>query len=188
VRITKVVVFRTTNPTKLILQFFVFSTILYTIYKFQPKGYTIEVTVLRWGPWKFLQIYNQALTLHKTPQKNHEPCNVVQGQWPAAVRARAGIDPRVIGGRFRGSVVEGEGRRGGVLAASGGGRRDRCTGEVGLCGGRRARRRARVGAREGGSELGLGVQPAGARASRGCLHWHWRRPSVCTGAAGGQAL
>jgi hypothetical protein len=55
----------------------------------------------------------------------------------------------------------------GAPAASGGGHRGRCAGEVGLCGGRRARWRARVGTREGGSELGLGVQPSGARACRG---------------------
>jgi hypothetical protein len=40
-----------------------------------------------------------------------------------AGRARAGIGPWVLGGRFRGLVVEGKGRRGGAPAASGGGRR-----------------------------------------------------------------
>jgi hypothetical protein len=60
----------------------------------------------------------------------------------------------------------------GAPAASGGGRREHCAGEVW---GRRVWRRARVGAGEGGGELGLGVQPAGARAHRGCLHWHRRR-------------
>jgi hypothetical protein len=36
-RITKVVVFFTTNPTKLVLHFSEFSTILYEFYKIQPK-------------------------------------------------------------------------------------------------------------------------------------------------------
>jgi hypothetical protein len=47
VRITKVVVFFTKNPKKLVLHFSEFSKILYTFYNFQPNGYTIEVTVLR---------------------------------------------------------------------------------------------------------------------------------------------
>jgi hypothetical protein len=63
----------------------------------------------------------------------------------------------------------------GAPAASGGGRRDRCVGEVAALWGRRVRRRARVGAGEGGGELSLGVQPAGAGARRGFLHWHRRR-------------
>jgi hypothetical protein len=96
------------------------------------------------------------------------------GDWPLAPRGP------IPGLGCGGGAVEV-----GAPAASGGGRRGRCAGEVGLCGGRRARRRAKVGTREGGSELGLGVQPAGARACRGCLHWHRRRPSVCTGTARG---
>jgi hypothetical protein len=43
----------------------------------------------------------------------------------------------------------------GAPAASGGGRRGRCAGEVAALWGRRVRRRARVGAREGGGELDL---------------------------------
>jgi hypothetical protein len=50
---------------------------------------------------------------------------------------------------------QGEGRRGGALAASGGGRRDRCAGEVAALWGRRVRRQARVGAGEDGGELDL---------------------------------
>jgi hypothetical protein len=38
VSITKVIVFFTTNPKKLILQFYEFSTNFYTFYKFLPKG------------------------------------------------------------------------------------------------------------------------------------------------------
>jgi hypothetical protein len=79
-----------------------------------------------------------------------------------------GVDSWARLGRERAGEV-------GAPAASGGGCRDRCVGEVGALCGRRARRRARVGAREGGGELGLGVQPAGARACHGCLQWHRQR-------------
>jgi hypothetical protein len=41
-RITKVVVFFTTNPKKLVLQFSEFSTIFYTFYKFLQICNTIE--------------------------------------------------------------------------------------------------------------------------------------------------
>jgi hypothetical protein len=52
-------------------------------------------------------------------------------------------------------VGQGEGRRGGAPAASGGGHHDRCADEMVALWGRRVRRRARVGAREGGGELDL---------------------------------
>jgi hypothetical protein len=42
VSITNVVVFFTTNPTKLVLHFSEFPTIFYTFYKFLHKEYTIE--------------------------------------------------------------------------------------------------------------------------------------------------
>jgi hypothetical protein len=54
VSITKVVVFSTTNPTKLVLHFSEFSTIFYAFYKFQQNGYTIEDVTLRRGPRKHL--------------------------------------------------------------------------------------------------------------------------------------
>jgi hypothetical protein len=88
----------------------------------------------------------------------HRPAAVRQnsGEPPAGTgRARAGIDPRVLGGRFLGLVGAGRGPARGAPAASGGGRRDRCAGEGAALWGRRVRRRARVGAREGGSELSL---------------------------------
>jgi hypothetical protein len=47
VRITKVSVFFTMNPTKLVLHFSEFSTIFYTFYKFQQMEYTIEEVILR---------------------------------------------------------------------------------------------------------------------------------------------
>jgi hypothetical protein len=60
VRITQVVVFITTNPTKLVLHFSEFSTISYAFYKFQPKGYTIGDILLRGGPWKDSALCNVA--------------------------------------------------------------------------------------------------------------------------------
>jgi hypothetical protein len=54
----------------------------------------------------------------------------------------------------------------------------RCDGAVGET----ARRRACVGAREGGNALRLGMQPAGPRACRGCLQW--RRGRLGRGLAG----
>jgi hypothetical protein len=54
VSITKVVVFSTANPTKLVLYFSEFSTIFYAFYKFQQNGYTIEDVTLRRGPRKDL--------------------------------------------------------------------------------------------------------------------------------------
>jgi hypothetical protein len=47
------------------------------------------------------------------------------------------------------------GEGGGALAASGDGRRDHCAGKVAALWGRRVRRRARVGAGEGGGEIDL---------------------------------
>jgi hypothetical protein len=40
------------NPTKLFLHFSDFSTIFYAIYKKQPNGFTIGVTLLQGGPRK----------------------------------------------------------------------------------------------------------------------------------------
>jgi hypothetical protein len=44
---TKVVVFSTMNPTKLVLHFSEFSPIFYGIYKNQQIEFTIEVAILR---------------------------------------------------------------------------------------------------------------------------------------------
>jgi hypothetical protein len=49
-RITKVVGYLTTNPTKLILHFSDFSMIFYAIYNNQQKHFTISVTLLQSGP------------------------------------------------------------------------------------------------------------------------------------------
>jgi hypothetical protein len=63
VRIIKVVLFFTTNPTKLVLQFSEFSTIFYTFYKFLQICNTIEDALLHRDPQKNLNRYNQALGL-----------------------------------------------------------------------------------------------------------------------------
>jgi hypothetical protein len=95
------------------LQFSEFSTNFYAFYKIQPKVKHYLRTIFHRGPWKFLQIHNHTLTSHKTPQKNHRPCNVVPGHRPPAVRpnsgelaagtgrARAEEDQRGLVARFR---------------------------------------------------------------------------------------
>jgi hypothetical protein len=50
VRITKVVVFPTTNPTKLVLHFYEFSTILYGFYKFLQKVNTVPEHLFTQAP------------------------------------------------------------------------------------------------------------------------------------------
>jgi hypothetical protein len=60
-RITKVVGFFTTNPTKLVLHFSEFSTNFYAIYKNQQKHFTISVTNLQSGPRKELPLCNVVL-------------------------------------------------------------------------------------------------------------------------------
>jgi hypothetical protein len=61
-RITKVVEYFTTNPTKLVLQFSYFSMIFYEIYKNQENCNTIGDTLLQ-----------------KTPRKDTFLCNVTPG-------------------------------------------------------------------------------------------------------------
>jgi hypothetical protein len=78
-RITKVVEFFTTNPTKLSLPFSVFSTIFYAFYKNQLNGFTIGDSLLHRGPWKVLDSYKYALGSRKTPRELWIPCNVVLG-------------------------------------------------------------------------------------------------------------
>jgi hypothetical protein len=60
-RITKVVGYFTTNPEKLVLHFSYFSVIFYAIYKKQPNGFTIGVTLFQGGPRKNLLCCNVAL-------------------------------------------------------------------------------------------------------------------------------
>jgi hypothetical protein len=60
VRITKVVVYFTMNPTKLVLHFYDFSMIFYAIYKKQQNHFTIGVTLLQGGPRKEVWLCNVA--------------------------------------------------------------------------------------------------------------------------------
>jgi hypothetical protein len=53
-RITKVVGYFTTNPTKLVLHISDFSVIFYAIYKNQQTHFTILVALLQGGPRKVL--------------------------------------------------------------------------------------------------------------------------------------
>jgi hypothetical protein len=69
VRIKKVVVFITTNPTKLVLQFSEFSTIFYAIYKNQQNCKTIEDVVLRRDPVTFQSLTHPPLDHTKLPGK-----------------------------------------------------------------------------------------------------------------------
>jgi hypothetical protein len=59
-RITKVVVYFATNPTKLVLNFYDFSVIFYVIYKNRPNHFTIGVNLLQGGPRKDSLLCNVA--------------------------------------------------------------------------------------------------------------------------------
>jgi hypothetical protein len=104
VRITKVVLFFTANPTKLVLHFSGFSTIFYAIYKNQQNALHYLRFVLQQGPWKVLNSYICALALQKDPQEDFSPRNRVPGRRPAAVRPNFGESPAERGrGRDLGS-------------------------------------------------------------------------------------
>jgi hypothetical protein len=66
-RITKVVEFFTTNPTKLGLHFSDLSTIFYGFYKILQNTNTIEVTALQSAPWIFCRFTNMPLPCTKHP-------------------------------------------------------------------------------------------------------------------------
>jgi hypothetical protein len=69
VNITKVVVFFTTNPTKLSLQFFEISTIFYAFYKFLQTANTIEVSFCAEAPGSFCRFTTIPLLHKKHPRK-----------------------------------------------------------------------------------------------------------------------
>jgi hypothetical protein len=112
VRITKVVVFFTTIPKKLVLQFFEFYTIFYTFYKFLQNCNTIEDELLR-----------------RDPCKDSGPRNWVPRPWEAAAPAEirlAGRAPGRGGGGARSQAHLGRGEdRGSSGDSSGGGARRR---------------------------------------------------------------
>jgi hypothetical protein len=112
---TKVVVFSTMNPTKLVLNFSEFSTIFYGIYKNQQIEFTIEVAILRWGPWEELG----------------------QATWPLAMAGGAGGQNSGDSGEGFSQEVVGEGARAhlgltwaGVGGWEAGGERGRWRGSV----------------------------------------------------------
>jgi hypothetical protein len=90
VRITKVVVFTTVNPTKLVLYFSEFYTIFYTFYKNQQNCNTIEDVVLRLGPCNFSESHTSALRSHKTPRKDLGVSNGVPGRGRRRARRNSG--------------------------------------------------------------------------------------------------
>jgi hypothetical protein len=90
VRITKVVVFFTANPTKLVLQFSKFSTIFYAIYKNQQNYNTIGDVVLRRSPCNFSKSHTSALRSHKTLRKDLGACNGVPGRGRRRARRNSG--------------------------------------------------------------------------------------------------
>jgi hypothetical protein len=51
--------------------------IFYEFYKIQPKGFTIEDSVLHRGPWEFFISYTYALSSHKRPWKDRNRCKWV---------------------------------------------------------------------------------------------------------------
>jgi hypothetical protein len=129
--VTKVVVFFTTNPTKLVLQFSEFSTIFYTFYKFLQICNTIEDVLLRRDPYNFSKSHSYTPRLHKTPQIDLGACNATFGRGgrrSSGQFRRAGGTPRLASGRARlGAHLGhrgGRGLRGGSPTRTrGGGRR-----------------------------------------------------------------
>jgi hypothetical protein len=100
----KVVVLVTLRTTKLSLIFLDFFTILYWIYKLQPKHSKGIRILLHAGPWEDWKAHRSALSLHKTPWKFLWLCNVVPGTkgrrgWPKS--------GNLAGGLGRGRVWEG---------------------------------------------------------------------------------
>jgi hypothetical protein len=109
VSITKVVVFSTTNPTKLFLKFYELSTIFYAFYKFQQNGYTIEDVTLRRGPRKDLGPRNWVL--RPTGQRARRKSGGSGGA-PGRGKGRGG--PQAHLGRIGARRLGGEGTDGDV--------------------------------------------------------------------------
>jgi hypothetical protein len=90
VKITKVLVFFTANPIKLVLQFSEFSMIFYTFYKFLQICNTIEDVHLRRDPYNFSKSHTCTPRLHKTPRKDLGACNWVLGRGRRRARRNSG--------------------------------------------------------------------------------------------------
>jgi hypothetical protein len=110
VSITKVVVLITRNPTKFVLHFSEFPTILYAFYKSLQKEYTIEDAFLRLGPWKEIGTRNwvprpwEAAAPAKFRRAGRTP-----GRGSGGARPHAHLGPE--GGRSWGGGAAGEGAR-----------------------------------------------------------------------------
>jgi hypothetical protein len=90
VRITKVIVFFTVNPTKLVLQFSEFFTTFYTFSKFLQICNTIEDVLLHRGPYNFSKSHACTPRLHQTPRKDLGACNWVLGRGRRRARRNSG--------------------------------------------------------------------------------------------------
>jgi hypothetical protein len=90
------------NPTKLILHFSGFSTILYGFYKKQESYFTIGVTLLQQGPWKDSCVCNVAPGA-RWPARLAKFRPDHRGSWPRkdgeGSRGALGFDLRVWTGR-----------------------------------------------------------------------------------------
>jgi hypothetical protein len=120
-RITKVVRFFTTNPTKVILNFYDFSRIFYGFYKILQMTNTIEVTALQSAPWfsggSQLCPYFAVRTSERFITLQCHPW----GRWPARLAGfrRARLRPRPGEGGEMVSNPQGP-NSGGRLALGGG--------------------------------------------------------------------
>jgi hypothetical protein len=96
VSITIVIVFSTTNPTKLSLHLSEFLRFSTHFTSFSNKSYTIEDALLRLEPWNFLQSHNNTPTSHKTPREENWGRNWVPGHGGDAaqpISARPAVFP-----------------------------------------------------------------------------------------------
>jgi hypothetical protein len=165
VSITKVVVFFTTNPIKLVSQFSEFSTNFYAFYKFLQKGFTIADPLYTDAPGKNQTVADRSLVRTKHPVRKLGlaiESLAVGGGGLAGIRRlrrrsrlgkRRGVtvgSPRVDGwprlGR-RGC------RRGESTAAGGGCRGGTSSGEDAARGGQQASQGCQVRVGEGAKQL-----------------------------------
>jgi hypothetical protein len=86
-RITKVVGFFNTNPTRLVLQFSEFSTIIYGFYKIPQNSNTIWESLLHRVPGKFQILTNTPLVYENLPERMGSP-QLGPSPWPVAVMAK----------------------------------------------------------------------------------------------------
>jgi hypothetical protein len=100
VSITKVVVFFTKNPKKLVLHFSEFSKILYGFYKIQPKVKHYFRTHFQAAPRIFSKGYKYTLAAQMDPWKDLGTRNWVPRRRPAPVRPKSG-EPAARSGRAR---------------------------------------------------------------------------------------